>query len=118
MNNSTDNNNNNAKWDRKELGVLWKKTKRTDSEKYLSGVINLKHITGEDKDVPVIIFSNKGKKQESHPDYRIYLSEKPNQTPPAKPQTASSKPSQSTTKAPASTAASPVQVETNPDDFV
>ena len=62
-------------WDKKELGVLWKKESKTKGEKYLTGTVNLKSL-GFDQDVPVIIFSNKNKKKDTHPDLRIYLSER------------------------------------------
>ena len=39
-----------------EIGALWKKTGK--SQKFLSGTINLKAL-GYDKDVPVVVFSNK-----------------------------------------------------------
>lgn len=57
--------------DNVEIGALWKKQGK--SQKFLSGTINLKAI-GYDKDVPVIIFTNKFKQKDSHPDLRIYLS--------------------------------------------
>jgi uncharacterized protein (DUF736 family) len=62
-------------WDKKELGALWKRETQSSKEKYLTGVINLKSL-GFDKDVSIIIFSNKNKQKESHPDLRVYLSEK------------------------------------------
>jgi uncharacterized protein (DUF736 family) len=66
------------KWDKKELGALWKKEKQGTGEKYLTGTLNLKNLGAgfPDKDVPVIIFSNKNKKKDTHPDLRVYLSEK------------------------------------------
>lgn len=66
---------NTTNWDNKELGVLWKRESQTKKEKYLTGVINLKSL-GFDKDVSIIIFSNKTKKKDTHPDLRIYVSEK------------------------------------------
>lgn len=60
-------------WDVKELGVLWKRQSRA-GENYLNGKINLKSL-GFDKDVSLIIFSNKNKTKDSHPDLRIYISE-------------------------------------------
>lgn len=69
--------------DNVEIGALWKKQGK--SQKFLSGTINLKAI-GYDKDVPVIIFSNKFKQKDSHPDLRIYLSKpKGGSLPPIKP---------------------------------
>ena len=61
-------------WDRKELGALWKKQKQGTDEKYFSGTINLKSV-GFDKDIQVVVFTNKSKKEDKHPDARIYLSE-------------------------------------------
>lgn len=66
MSENTNTNNDNV-----EIGALWKKQGK--SQKFLSGTINLKAI-GYDKDVPVIVFSNKFKQKDSHPDLRIYLS--------------------------------------------
>lgn len=54
-----------------EIGALWKKEGK--SQKFLSGKINLKEV-GYDKDVDVIVFTNKSKKSDRHPDLRIYLS--------------------------------------------
>lgn len=62
-----------AKADYKELGVLWKRTKKGTNEAFLTGTINLKEV-GFDKDVQVVVFTNKSKKQEKHPDLRVYLS--------------------------------------------
>lgn len=67
MSENTNTNNN----DNVEIGALWKKQGK--SQKFLSGTINLKSI-GYDKDVPVIVFTNKFKQKDSHPDLRIYLS--------------------------------------------
>lgn len=73
---------NKSKWGAKELGVLWSRVKNGTSESYLVGSINLKSL-GFDKDVPLVIFSNKSKEKEQHPDLRIYLSEKKPATPAA-----------------------------------
>lgn len=80
--------------DNVEIGALWKKQGK--SQKFLSGTINLKAI-GYDKDVPVIIFSNKFKQKDSHPDLRIYLS-KPKGPQNASTEKAASKPSLPTPK--------------------
>lgn len=58
----------------KEVGCLWKRVGKTSQEKYLKGTLNLK-LLGFDRDVPVIVFSNKSKLKDTHPDLRIYLSE-------------------------------------------
>lgn len=62
-------------WDDKELGCLWKRKKQSTGENYLTGVINLKPL-GFDKDVQVVCFGNKHKTKDTHPDIRIYISEK------------------------------------------
>jgi len=81
-------------WQAKELGVLWKRIKQGTKEAYLTGTINLKAL-GFDQDVPVIIFTNKRKQKETHPDLRIYISEKrvaATTTTPAAPATATTAP--------------------------
>lgn len=62
-------------WDERELGCLWRREKPSTKEKYLTGVINLKPL-GFDKDVQVIVFTNKNKQKDTHPDLRVYISEK------------------------------------------
>ena len=54
-----------------EIGALWKKQGKT--QKFLSGTINLKAI-GYDKDVQIVVFTNKFKQKETHPDLRMYVS--------------------------------------------
>ena len=61
-------------WEKKELGVLWSRTKKDSTEKFLTGKINLKNY-GFDRDVDVVIFKNKTKTKDTHPDLRIYFSE-------------------------------------------
>ena len=91
-------------WDKKELGVLWSKKAKNTGDEYLSGVINLKNVPGfSDVDVPVIIFSNKSKKEERHPDLRIYLSEK------RAPRAADAKPKAATTTRTPAAKAAPVE---------
>jgi hypothetical protein len=56
---------------------MWKKEKKGSTEKYLTGTLNLKNVPGfPDMDVPIVVFSNKRKLKDTHPDLRIYLSEK------------------------------------------
>lgn len=72
-------------WDQKEMGVLWRREKQSNKEKYLTGPINLKNVvtflgikTLDEllrTDLNVVVFSNKGKSKETHPDLRIYYSE-------------------------------------------
>ena len=62
-------------WDEKELGCLWRRETQSTKEKYLTGVINLKSL-GFDQDVQLICFTNKHKTKDTHPDIRIYISDK------------------------------------------
>lgn len=71
---------NKGNWDEKELGCLWRKESKTTQEKFLTGVISLKNI-GIDRTVDVVVFTNKRKTKDTHPDLRIYLSEKKGATP-------------------------------------
>ena len=58
-------------WAKREIGALW--VKESPSQKYFSG-----HFTdGEGNKVKVVIFTNKHKKKENHPDYRVYKSADP-----------------------------------------
>lgn len=62
------------KWENPEIGAAWSKIGAKSGEKYLSGIINLKHL-GFDRDVEFIGFKNKGKGQNPKaPDLRFYLS--------------------------------------------
>jgi hypothetical protein len=72
---TTGNGGNKTNWDERELGCLWRREKPSTKEKYLTGVINLKPL-GFDKDVQVIVFTNKNKQKDTHPDLRVYISEK------------------------------------------
>ena len=67
-------------YDNLELGALWQR--ESSQGKYLTGTINLKGVGLADKQVPIVIFSNKFKKAENQPDLRIYLS-KPKAAPTA-----------------------------------
>jgi hypothetical protein len=72
-------------WDQKELGVMWKKEKLTTKEKYLTGAFKLGKVFGllgvktlEELlalDINFVVFSNKNKSKDTHPDLRIYWSE-------------------------------------------
>lgn len=54
-------------WSKREVGALWKRKSATQF--YLSGHVNLDF----DKKYKIMIFTNKHKKLDSHPDYRVYL---------------------------------------------
>lgn len=99
--------NNNGKEGQIEIGALWKKQGLT--QKFLSGTIKRSAIPEGNEDIQIVVFSNKFKKAENHPDLRIYLS-KPKA---AAPVTAPAKKSTSVAKA----APSPEPIEeANGDD--
>ena len=58
-------------WAKREIGALW--VKESPSQKYMSG-----HFTDQNGNrVRVVIFTNKHKKKDTHPDYRVYKSAEP-----------------------------------------
>ena len=66
--------NNKTDWSKRELGALWKKKSATQT--YLTG-----HLSFEDGErINVVVFSNKNKKNDKAPDFRIYVSEQKQQT--------------------------------------
>jgi hypothetical protein len=93
-------------WDAKELGCMWRREKKGSQEKYLTGILNFKNVPGfPDIDVPIVVFTNKRKSKDTHPDLRIYLSEKKGASSNAAP------------AKPARTAA-PVAAQTAPNDLI
>lgn len=65
--------NNKTDWSKRELGALWKKKSATQT--YLTG-----HLSFEDGErINVVVFSNKNKKNDKAPDFRIYVSEQKQQ---------------------------------------
>ena len=67
----TEQNSEQNEWAKREIGALW--VKESPNQKYFSG-----HFTdGEGNKVKVVIFTNKHKKKENHPDYRVYKSADP-----------------------------------------
>ena len=74
-----------SEWDKKELGCLWRRESK-NGEKYLTGVLSaekLSALLASGEDVQIICFTNKQKQKDTHPDLRIYISEK--KTAPAAP---------------------------------
>ena len=57
-------------WNKLELGALWKKTSK-DGNSFYTGLIKI-----DGKEINVICFPNKAKKEDKHPDVRVYLDEK------------------------------------------
>jgi hypothetical protein len=71
MSNET-NDNKASDWQRRECGALWKKESPT--QKYYSGHVKVDD-NGEEKMVRVVVFSNRHKTKDNHPDMRIYTVE-------------------------------------------
>ena len=69
------NTNTKTDWKKNELGVLWKRESK-GGEKYLTGTLKFADAVKPGQEVQVIIFSNKNKKMDNHPDLRVYVSEK------------------------------------------
>lgn len=72
----SDNNNTNtvtsqqSDWKKRELGALWRREGKT--QKYLSGILKFGEF-GTEKEVRVVVFTNKGKaKNEKAPDFIVY----------------------------------------------
>jgi hypothetical protein len=104
------NNEKQDEWQKKEIGVLWKKESKTTKEKYITGVFNFKNIPGfPDVDVQIVGFSNKRKEKDTHPDVKCYISEPRDKKPaPAAPRAAAPAPTPTPTPAPvAATAPAP-----------
>ena len=62
-----ENTNNKSEWSEREIGALWKR--ESPNQKYLTGKLK---VDGVEKNV--VIFSNKNKQKDTHPDIRVYLS--------------------------------------------
>jgi hypothetical protein len=62
----------NNEWQERELGALWKKESTT--QKYLSGHVKVDDGMGGEETLQLIIFANKHKQKDNHPDFRIYKS--------------------------------------------
>ena len=69
--NSTNTTNND--WAEREIGALWKKSGA--NQKYLSGKLKLPKnaLMTDEGELGVVIFTNRHKTLEKHPDFRVYL---------------------------------------------
>lgn len=56
-------------WSKRELGALWKK--KSPTQTYLTGHLSLQ----DGERINVVVFSNKNKKNDKAPDFRVYVSE-------------------------------------------
>lgn len=61
-----------SKWGQREVGALWTKISKDKTQKYMTGHIN----TSLEGKIDIVIFSNKEKKSDKSPDFRIYISDK------------------------------------------
>jgi len=95
----TEQNSEQNEWAKREIGALWEK--QSPSQKYFSGHFTVADENGVDQKVKVVIFTNKHKKKETHPDFRIYKSADPT----------NSAPQQQTTNQPADVTSNVVEEE-------
>ena len=65
--------NNNNDWSERECGALWKQKGR--NQNFLSGHVEIDNGLGEKQKVKLVVFSNKHKNADNHPDFRVYLSQ-------------------------------------------
>ena len=68
----SDQTNKKNEWAEREVGALWKK--QSPTQKYLSGHIRVDDGMGGEETLQVVIFNNKHKNKDNHPDFRIYKS--------------------------------------------
>ena len=71
----TEQNSEQNEWAKREIGALWEK--ESPSQKYFSGHFTVADANGVEQKVRVVIFTNKHKKKDTHPDYRVYKSADP-----------------------------------------
>ena len=64
--------NNNNDWQERECGALWKQ--KGKNQNFLSGHVEVESGLGEKQKVKLVVFSNKHKSADNHPDFRVYLS--------------------------------------------
>ena len=62
-----------SEWSKREIGALW--IRESPNQKYFSGHFTTQDELGVEQKVKVVIFTNKHKKKDNHPDFRIYRSE-------------------------------------------
>jgi uncharacterized protein (DUF736 family) len=61
-----------TKWDRREVGALWTKLSKDKSQKYMTGHIQ----TSLEGKLDIVVFTNKDKKTDKAPDFRVYISDR------------------------------------------
>ena len=63
-------------WKERDIGALWQRQGR--NQKYLSGHVRFKTDDGNVVEQRVIVFTNKHKSADNHPDFRVYQADEPN----------------------------------------
>jgi hypothetical protein len=63
-------------WKERDIGALWQRQGK--NQKYLSGHVRLKDSDGNVVEQRVIVFTNKHKSADNHPDFRVYKGDEPN----------------------------------------
>ena len=64
--------NNKNEWSEREVGALW--LKQSPNQKYFSGHVTVEDEFGDEKKLQVVVFRNRNKQKDNHPDFRIYKS--------------------------------------------
>ena len=59
-------------WEDREIGAMWKRD--GVNQKYLVGRLKLEKIPPGSEELNVVVFSNKNKAKDTHPDFRVYIS--------------------------------------------
>jgi len=56
-------------WKKREIGALWRRDGK--NQKFLSGKITIGEF-GEEKEIQIVVFSNRFKEKDNQPDFRVY----------------------------------------------
>lgn len=110
----SDNSTPQTKSDQIEIGALWKKEGK--SQKFLAGNLNFKDLPEDlwqefikTRQLATVIFTNKFKQKDTHPDLRVYLS---------KPKNAPAAPAQAPKPAAKAPAPTPAPAPEESDDII
>jgi uncharacterized protein (DUF736 family) len=60
-------------WEQREIGAMWKRD--GVNQKYLVGRLKLEKVPKDSEELNIVVFSNKNKSKETHPDFRVYVSQ-------------------------------------------
>jgi len=70
MNDNT--NTSTSTWEDREIGAMWKRD--GVNQKYLVGRLKMEKIPKDTEELNIVVFSNKNKAKDTHPDFRVYVS--------------------------------------------